>query len=76
MTSITSLIYQKKIAKNSLALLTISKVLKASSYSDKYEAQVSQIDAFFTRGKILVNLQKDSLQNTFNVGDRLCVSRF
>ena len=66
--------YQKKIDNHSFAVLTISKVLKENKYAYKYEAQVSQIDHFFTSGKILVNIEKESLRNTFNVNDQLYVS--
>jgi hypothetical protein len=63
--------YQHKITNNSSAVLTISKVLKESVYSYKYVAQVSQVDGVFSRGNVLLSLEKDSLKKTFTVDDSI-----
>ena len=65
--------YQKKVRADSLARICISKVLKESSSAYKYEARVIQIDSFLTSGKILVNLQKDSLKIRCKVDDQFYV---
>ncbi len=66
--------YQHKITNNSSAVLTISKVLKESVYSYKYVAQVSQVDGVFSRGNVLLSLEKDSLKKALTVDDSILLS--
>jgi len=51
----------------------IQKVLKPTAYSNKYEAILLQLSSKKTVGKILVNIQKDSIENQLQVNDNLVV---
>ena len=51
--------------------IKIKEVLKPSAFQDKYIAEVFQLNAQKTDGKILLNLQKDSLLSPFKVDDQL-----
>lgn len=59
--------------KPSFALITIESVLKSTSYYNKYEAEVIQLNGQKTIGKILVNIKKDSAISRFQVDDHLAV---
>jgi len=63
--------YQHAITNNSTTILTIDKVLKSDNYYDKYIANVSQINQQKTVGKILVAIQKDSLQKPLQIDTKL-----
>jgi competence protein ComEC len=47
----------------------IREVLKPGNYYDKYIIDILEIDGKHSIGKSLLNIQKDSLQNTLNVDD-------
>jgi competence protein ComEC len=49
----------------------IKEVLKPSPFQDKYIAEVFQLNSQKTEGKILLNIQKDSLQSHLQVDDNL-----
>ncbi|PHQ57681.1 MAG: competence protein [Lutibacter sp.] len=53
--------------------IEIQKILKPTAYYTKYEAFVTQINNKKTVGKILVNIQKDSIETPLHVGDNLVV---
>ena len=55
------------------ALIAIESVLKSTTYYDKYEAEVFQMDGKKATGKILVNIKKDSAKSQLRVDDRLAV---
>lgn len=63
--------YNTIIEENSVITLTVNKVLKPGNYYYKYEAEVSQVNQHKTVGKILLNIQKDSLPNTLTVDDQI-----
>ncbi len=66
------LLYYKKIDnKNSLAVFEITKKLKTGIYNHKYIAEVLQINKQKTVGKILIYIQKDSLEKLLEVGNRI-----
>ena len=48
-------------------VLKISKVLQSGFYNEKYVAEVIQINGDKTRGKILLNIRKDSLQSRLKI---------
>ena len=62
--------YEHFITKNTTAFLTITKILKSGNYYDKYEATVNQINTQKTIGKVLLNIQKDSLQKSLKVDEQ------
>lgn len=55
------------------AIITIKSILKSTSYYDKYEAEVCQLNGQKSTGKILVNIYKDSTKSQLLVDDRLAV---
>lgn len=55
------------------ALISIESVLKSTAYHDKYEAEVTQLNGNKTKGKILVNIKKDSATSQLQVDDHLAV---
>jgi competence protein ComEC len=54
-------------------VLRISKVLKPGFYHDKYVAEVLQINKNKTSGKVLLNIEKDSLQNRLKIDAKIFV---
>ncbi|WP_456420912.1 ComEC/Rec2 family competence protein [Lutibacter sp.] len=56
-----------------IMLLKISKILKSTSFYNKYEATVSEIDGEKVMGKILVNIQKDSISKQLEIDTGLLV---
>jgi len=65
--------YEHQLTDDSSSVLTIQKVLKPGSYYTKYIAKVSQVDSTKTNGTILLNIQKDSTQNSLAVGNRIFI---
>ena len=61
--------YANLITPKSYAVLQIEKVLKTNDYNYKYQAKVTQVDSFKTRGNVLLNVSKDSLQQRLEVDD-------
>ena len=66
--------YKKYLVKNSLVTFKVSKVLKPSTYNDKYEVEVVKIDSKSTIGNILLNVKKDSANSSLKV-DELIISK-
>jgi len=62
--------YSHFIADGNSAILVIDKVLKSSNYHDKYEVSVLKVNEISTSGKVLLNIQKDSLSR-LKVDDKL-----
>ncbi|MTH15050.1 ComEC/Rec2 family competence protein [Flavobacterium sp. LC2016-01] len=50
---------------------TLHEKLKSNSYSDRYTAFVNKIDGKIYSGKIIVNIAKDSTDNSFIIGNRI-----
>ena len=65
--------YQHFIENDFTSVLQIKKILKASDFSDKYEAEVIQANQQKTVGKVLLNIQKDSMKNELDVDDKIVV---
>ncbi len=63
--------YEKFTNENSIAVLTIQKVLKPGNYYNKYVANVTQVGTEKTTGKVLLNIQKDSVHNSLQIGNQL-----
>ena len=53
-----------------LSSVSISKVLKPNNYYDKYEAQIEQIGNKPVIGRVLLNVEVDSLRPLLKVDDR------
>ncbi len=54
-----------------LVSVTIREKLRSSSYNDRYIVRVNQIDNSIKTGRILLNVRKDSLNHSFEIGTRL-----
>ena len=57
-------------------VLSVTKVLKPTTYFDKYEAVVLQLNSKRVIGKVLVNIQKDSLSKSLGVDDKIVTTTF
>lgn len=58
------------------AMLVIQKVLKPTSFSNKYEANIVQLNSKKVTGKVLVNVKKDSISRLLQVDDCILVKTF
>ena len=67
MMQITVIIIEIINCDKSLYIVKVYEVLKPGNYYDKYKVEVVQVDSLQTRGKLLLNIQKDSLQNNLKV---------
>jgi competence protein ComEC len=65
--------YQNYLGENSTVILKVDKVLKSGLFNDKYNVTIVQVDSIKTRGKVLLNITKDSLAKPLNVDDLLYV---
>ena len=61
------------INKPILISFKIQKILKPNKYYNKYEVVVVQLNNKKTTGRILVNIQKDSIENKLEIDDNLVV---
>lgn len=55
--------FQKAFDEPHVLTFTLREKLKSNDYNDRYTAIVNNIDQHFMRGKIIVNVQKDSTSN-------------
>ncbi len=58
-----------EIDKPAAFLFRIDKRLKSSNYHNKYIVEITSVNSKKTMGKILLNLEKDSLNNTLAIGN-------
>ncbi|MDB4207146.1 ComEC family competence protein [Flavobacteriaceae bacterium] len=65
--------FEKHLTNTSNATLAIDKVLKPGNYHYKYMAEVLQIDHQKTTGRVLINIEKDSVASFFKIGDRILI---
>ena len=65
--------FKKHLTNASNAILAIDKVLKPGNYHYKYMAEVLQIDHQKTTGRVLINIEKDSVASFFKIGDRILI---
>lgn len=54
-----------------LVSFTIREKLRSSSFNDRYIVLVNQIDDSLKTGKLLLNIRKDSLNHSFEIGTHL-----
>ena len=59
---------------NDTSTLIIDEILKPNSYYHRYFASVTTINSVKVKGKILLNIQKDSTNNAFNVDDKIYIT--
>ena len=57
--------------KKHLVSVTVREKLRSSSFNDRYVVLVNQIDGVAKSGRLLLNVRKDSLNRTFEIGTRL-----
>jgi competence protein ComEC len=65
--------YKKEAKKEAKVVVRITKILKSGFYQDKYIAEVVQVHTAKTRGHVLLNIQKDSLQKLLKIDDQILV---
>ena len=65
--------FEKHLTNTSNAILAIDKVLKPGNFHYKYVAEVLQIDHKKTTGSVLVNIEKDSVESFFEIGDHILI---
>ncbi len=65
---------QSFFEKNHSISVTIREKLRSSSYNDRYIVLVNKIDNLAKTGKILLNLKKDSLNHSFEIGTHLQIN--
>jgi competence protein ComEC len=63
--------YQNYATENTTVILKVDKVLKSGFYHHKYVVEIIQTDSVKTRGKVVLNVQKDSLVNRLKVDNLL-----
>ena len=54
--------------------LKIKEVLKPSSFQEKYIAEIFQIDSIKTKGKVILQLQKDTIKKPYEVDDIILIN--
>lgn len=59
---------------NDTSTLIIDEILKPNSYNHRYFASVTAVNSVKVKGKILLNVQKDSTNNAFNVDDKIFIT--
>ncbi|PCH53937.1 MAG: competence protein [Flavobacteriaceae bacterium] len=59
--------------KTLFVLIEIQKILKSTTYSNKYEAKVLQLNNKNTIGRILVTIERNTIDNQLHVDDNLVV---
>ncbi|WP_339695999.1 ComEC/Rec2 family competence protein [uncultured Marixanthomonas sp.] len=64
----------KNTSKTSLLSLKITEVLKPDRYNNKYIAECISINKIEANGKILLNIQKDSISKEYTIDDVLLIS--
>ncbi|MEO9572140.1 MAG: ComEC/Rec2 family competence protein [Polaribacter sp.] len=63
--------YENYLEGNSKVVIQIHKKLKPGNYYLKYEANVIQVDNYITKGRVLLNVKKDSVLKRFFVDDKI-----
>ncbi|MDQ6470366.1 ComEC/Rec2 family competence protein [Flavobacterium sp. LHD-80] len=63
--------YQKAFKIPSQITFTLHEKLKSNSFSDRYTALINSIDDKAYSGKIIVNIAKDSTDNSLVIGNRI-----
>ena len=59
---------------NNASTLIIVEILKPNLYNHRYYANVATVNSIEVQGKILLNILKDSVNNKFNVDDKIFIS--
>ena len=63
--------HQTIFEKNHLITITLREKLKTTSFNDRYIALVNRIHKSERSGRIILNIRKDSLHHTFEIGNQL-----
>jgi len=57
-----------KVSEPQQLLFSVAEVLKSSSFQEKYIVQLHQLDTTVTSGRVLLNVQRDSLTQPLQIG--------
>ncbi|WP_269686520.1 ComEC/Rec2 family competence protein [Flavobacterium lacustre] len=63
--------HQTIFEKNHLITITLREKLKTTPFNERYIALVNRIDKHERSGRIILNIRKDSLNHTFEIGNQL-----
>ncbi|MGB0880614.1 MAG: ComEC/Rec2 family competence protein [Polaribacter sp.] len=63
--------YKHYLHDSSSVIFKVSKVLKSGDFYDKYHIEIIQVDTIKTRGCVLLNIHKDSLQRRLQVDEKI-----
>lgn len=66
--------YTHHLKEKNTVVLSVKSILKPSAKYHKYEAEVQQVGAIKTKGKLLLNIKKDSFNKILSVGQYLLSS--
>jgi competence protein ComEC len=64
---------KEAFVKQHFITLTLREKLKANQYNDRYIAIIHTIDNKYYTGKIILNIQKDSIKNRLTIGNIICI---
>jgi competence protein ComEC len=71
----TNYIHSKRVFEKPHSVsVTIREKLRSSSFNDRYIVLVNQIDNTKSNGRILLNVRKDSLNHSFDIGTHLKIN--
>lgn len=65
------LYYENYLRKNNTSVLQITEVLKPNKFSNRYKAEVIQVNSNETTGKVLLSIRKDSIANMLEADQRI-----
>ena len=60
-----------KTEKNYFVGATLIEKLKSSAFNERYVAEITSLDSLKTKGKILFNIKKDSLNQKLEIGSKM-----
>ncbi len=63
--------YDHHIKKNTTICVVLDKALKSSTLYDKFEVSIVNVGTVPVRGTILLNIRKDSINRTLQIGNKL-----
>jgi competence protein ComEC len=66
--------YKNIFGKSHTFTVTVREKLKNSNFNDRFIVLLNTIDQEKSSGRILLNISKDSLKHTFEIGDRLKIN--
>ena len=66
-----SFYYENYLRKNNTSVLQITEVLKPNKFSNRYKAEVVQVNSYETTGEVLLSIRKDNITKVLEIDDRV-----